>query len=398
MRISTATQNDNAIRAITEQQTRLAKTQSQVASGKRVQTPADDPAAAAQILQLRRALAETEQHDRNTNTVINRLNFEEQAVSDASDVLNRAREIAVQAGGTVLGDVGRAAIATELGQRLEELIGIANRQDASGEYLFAGASVAVQPFASTATGVTYSGDGSSRRVEIGPRQFVVDGHSGGSVFVAIPSGNGTFRTTAVATNTGNGSIDSGTIFDPLAWQSGNYTIQFSSPTAYQVRDAVNTLVASGNYTAGGAIDFRGARVQIAGAPATGDRFTVAPAGIEDVFATLANLQAILAQPVTTSAAQGQLNTAISHALTQLSSGLDHLSSVRAEVGARLSALDTATNSRGALKVELSSTLSGLQDIDYAEAVARMNQQLAGLQVAQQTYAKVSQLSLFDYLR
>ena len=76
MRISTATQNDNAIRAITEQQTRLAKTQSQVASGKRVQTPADDPAAAAQILQLRRALAETEQHDRNTNTVINRLNFE----------------------------------------------------------------------------------------------------------------------------------------------------------------------------------------------------------------------------------------------------------------------------------------------------------------------------------
>ena len=50
------------------------------------------------------------------------------------------------------------------------------------------------------------------------------------------------------------------------------------------------------------------------------------------------------------------------------------------------------------KVELETTTSQLRDLDYAEAVSRMNQQLVGLQAAQASYSKIAQLSLFDYLR
>jgi flagellar hook-associated protein 3 FlgL len=50
-----------------------------------------------------------------------------------------------------------------------------------------------------------------------------------------------------------------------------------------------------------------------------------------------------------------------------------------------------------MAVTLESQLSEIQDLDYAEAVARMNRQLIALQASQQSYAKLSQLSLFNYL-
>jgi flagellar hook-associated protein 3 FlgL len=71
--------------------------------------------------------------------------------------------------------------------------------------------------------------------------------------------------------------------------------------------------------------------------------------------------------------------------------------VRAEVGARLSMLDDVQAAREDFNVEVQRNLSNLQDIDYAEAISRMNRQMLGLQAAQQSYTRVSQLSLFNYL-
>ena len=70
---------------------------------------------------------------------------------------------------------------------------------------------------------------------------------------------------------------------------------------------------------------------------------------------------------------------------------------RAEVGSRLNAIDQAADTRGAESVDLQSLLSDLRDVDYAEAVSRLNQEYTGLQAAQAAYTKISQLSLFDYL-
>jgi flagellar hook-associated protein 3 FlgL len=71
--------------------------------------------------------------------------------------------------------------------------------------------------------------------------------------------------------------------------------------------------------------------------------------------------------------------------------------VRAEVGARLSQLDDVESTRETLKVELARNLSELQDVDYTEAISRMNRQLLGLQAAQESYTRISQLSLFNFL-
>ena len=63
MRISTAGIHHAALNALLGQQSVLSRTQQQIASGKRVQTPADDPVAAVHIMELQRALAESDQFD-----------------------------------------------------------------------------------------------------------------------------------------------------------------------------------------------------------------------------------------------------------------------------------------------------------------------------------------------
>jgi flagellar hook-associated protein 3 FlgL len=60
-------------------------------------------------------------------------------------------------------------------------------------------------------------------------------------------------------------------------------------------------------------------------------------------------------------------------------------------------VDNTSASRDQLTEEISGSVSQLRDIDYAEAISRMNQQLTGLQAAQASYAKIAQLSLFNYL-
>jgi flagellar hook-associated protein 3 FlgL len=89
---------------------------------------------------------------------------------------------------------------------------------------------------------------------------------------------------------------------------------------------------------------------------------------------------------------------MARSLEQLDQSSDHLLGIRAQIGARLSSLDNAESAREDQKVELQRMTSELRDLDYAEAITRMNQQLMGLQAAQASYSRIAQLSLFDYLR
>jgi flagellar hook-associated protein 3 FlgL len=378
-------------------QAQLARTQNQVATGKRVQTPADDPAGSVHIIELQRQLAASSQYAVNSTTVQNRLEASEQGLADSTNLLQRVKELALQANSPTVDAAGRQIIATEIRSRADELLQIANRQDPSGEYLYAGLSTATKPFDNSAAGVSYFGDPGARAVQVSATQKIVDGHSGYEVFLKVPAGNGNFTTAANAANRGTGTIDAGSTVDPPAWVPDNYTIRMTATNAYEVLDGTGAQISTGVYTAGNAIQFRGVRVTIDGAAATGDQFRVATAGSEDLFTTVNKLTSLLTANVATPAQRAQFTTAIGATLAQLDQGLDHLGIVRADVGARLSALDAANGQRDDQKLQWTQALSSLQDVDYAEAVSRMNQQLAGLQAAQQSYAKVAQLSLFNYL-
>lgn len=399
MRISTPAMHYNALRQMMTAQSTLSATQNQIASGKRVNTPADDPVAAVHIMEVQRAMQENEQFSTNASMATNRLSLEESALQDIGSLLQAISEKALQGKNDTIDANSRKMIATELRGQLNAMKDIANRRDANGEYLFAGFSTSAQPFVTNGSTISYVGDQSSRQLQIGPNQKVSDSHSGYQVFMGVTEGNGVFTTSGGATNTGTGSISAGAVNNLAQWVPDDYTIHFLDNAGnYEILDGTSTQIATGTYSADNTISFNGVSVKMTGMPGLNDTFTVARSRTEDMFTTLDKLITSLESNPTTSADRAQFQTEMSAAVQQLQQTHDHILSVRADVGTRLSSLDSAADAQADRKVELQRITSELRDLDYAEAITRMNQQLVGLEAAQASYSRISQLSLFDYLR
>jgi flagellar hook-associated protein 3 FlgL len=400
MRVSTAGMHAATLGLLLDAQARLARTQEQIASGKRINSPADDPIGATRIEALTRQIEAGRQYTRNADAAANRLKFEEQALSDLGSALNRVRELVLQAGNATVDPASRAMIRAEVAGRVQEMLDIANRQDGQGEYLFAGLASQTRPFERTDAGVVYRGDQGQRFQAVGATQRVADGDSGDVVFGRVPGGNGTFVTGPAAGNAGTGVIGVGSVLDPSAWPGGTFTLRFVAANAWEVVDSatpVPNVVASGAYASGQAIEFAGISVEVSGEPVAGDSFTVADAGRVGFFAALDELVATLGSSTATPAGRAQFQSRIAGGLAQLDQSIEHLQRVRAGVGVRLGTLENAVSAQEDLEIDLQSLLSSVRDLDYAEAVSRLNQQYVALQAAQQSLARVGQLSLFDYL-
>jgi flagellar hook-associated protein 3 FlgL len=424
-RLSTSGQHAAAIAQILRQQALLSKTQVQVASGQRVQTPADDPVAATRILGIERAQSQLEQYGKNAGIAADRLNLGEQSMADLGTLLQRVQELTVQANSGAMDNVSLQSIATELKSRREELQQIANRQDGNGEYLFAGFSTGTRPFEDTGGGVSYFGDQGVRQLQISSSQKIADGFQGARVFMDIPEGNGTF-VVSPGTQAGTGIIGVSQVLDATQWNAAaaaaaaaipprahEYTVRFTDPDLNGTADSWELLDANGNpvldngappapvtgtYLDGGAIAFDGVQFAVSGTPAVGDTFEVRPAGTESLFQTLDDLIVALERGADTPQLRAQLGSDVNKALGQLDRSLNHMIDLRTEIGARLSSLDTAASLREDLDFQLTGTLSGIKDVDFAEAISRLNQQMTGLQAAQAAYTRIGQMSLFDYLR
>lgn len=192
MRISTNTFYDLGIGGIQQQSTALLKTQQQVSTGRRMVTPADDPVAAARALDVSQSLAIGQQFDANLDSVAGSLGMEEAILTSVTTLIQDAHATAVSAGNAALNNSDRAALATELRGRYQELLGLANSTDGNGQYLFAGYHSTMVPFVETAPGtVEYRGDQGQRLMQIGPSRQVAVGNSGAEAFMRIKSADGT---------------------------------------------------------------------------------------------------------------------------------------------------------------------------------------------------------------
>ncbi|MHB8813010.1 MAG: flagellar hook-associated protein FlgL [Steroidobacteraceae bacterium] len=396
--ISTLTFQTNALDSIEALDNQISKTQTQLSTGVALQNAADNPAAMAQVNQLNTELSASQQYVSNGNLAGSNLKLEEQALTNATNVLQSAQDLAVQSNNSALSSSQLQDIATQLGQQLQQLVSTANSTDGNGNYLFAGYASTTQPFAQSDTGTTYSGADETSQVQIGESQFISAGDTGSSVFMNIPAGNGTFTTSAAATNTGSASIGPGTVTDPSQWAAGagTYTINFTSPTAYQVTNSAGTVLTQGTYdsTTGGTISFNGIQVALSGAPAAGDQFSVAPAGKSSVFATLQNLITTLNS---TSLNSGQRATQISQAIEQIGAAVNNLNGVQASVGARINAVTASQSSEQSAQTDYQTPVSNLSDTDYAAATTRLSSEEVALQAAEQSYASLAKLSLFNYV-
>jgi flagellar hook-associated protein 3 FlgL len=396
MRIATITFQQNAVSQMQNLQADLAKTQNDLATGKKLHSAADDPSGMAQVNQLNVQLSASQQYVTNGNYASSALQLEEQAMSDATNVLQSARDLAVQANNSALSASQRASIAAELTQQLQNLVAIGNRVDGNGNHLFAGNASGTVPFSQSGNTVSYSGSNLVSQIQIGPNQRISSGDSGATVFMNIPAGNGTFTTSGALTNTGTGSIGVGTVATPGAWVPDTYTITFTSPKDYSVTNSAGTVVTTGNaFKDGDSISFNGIQVPITGTPAAGDTFTVAKAGNASAFSTLQSLISTLSS---SNLSLAQISSQIGGALQQIDNAISNMSNVSASVGARINAITSSQGAAQTLQTNLTASVSQLSDVDYAAAITQLNTEEVSLQAAQQSYASIAQLSLFNYLK
>ncbi|MFO1406040.1 MAG: flagellar hook-associated protein FlgL [Steroidobacteraceae bacterium] len=374
------------------------KLQQQASSGRRLLEPADDPAAAARVAELTAAQGATTQYTENASVAQGRLENEESLLVRAGDLLQRVRELTVQAGtATTTTEAGRS-IAAELRADLAALLDIANTKDARGEYVFAGTRSGAQPFVGSGGAVTYVGDALQRAIRVGVGQYVTDGDTGDRVFGDIPNGTGRFVARAATANVGTLVVGARSLSDPAAWDGGSYVLAFTSPGTWEVRDAANALVQSGTWTDGGTVTFRGVTLALAGAPATGDTVTVGPSSRQSVFATIDRLATALENGGDSAAARAAVANVSGDTLEDLDRALERLGEVRASVGARLQGAENAANVLGDASLSLTREISTLRDADMASTLSALSARLTGLDAAQQTFAKLQGLSLFNYLR
>lgn len=187
MRVSTNLVQQQAINAIIEQQTRTARTQMQLSTGRRILSPSEDPAASASVLDLAKVIDTTKQYQRNADAAESRLQVEEGTLGSMVDLLQRARELMVQAANGSQNAESRKATATEVREILDTMVGLANTKDANGEYLFAGFKTGTQPITDDGAGTyTYNGDQGQRTLQVGPTRHVAVGDSGYDVFMNVP--------------------------------------------------------------------------------------------------------------------------------------------------------------------------------------------------------------------
>jgi len=91
-------------------------------------------------------------------------------------------------------------------------------------------------------------------------------------------------------------------------------------------------------------------------------------------------------------------TDIRRGVGELDDLMQGVSLARANVGTNLNVVDQQTSVIEDTALNLKTTLSSIEDLDYASAITKMNQQMMSLEAAQASFAKVSQLNLFNYIK
>jgi flagellar hook-associated protein 3 FlgL len=404
MRISTQSFYEQSQTAMGAQQSNLLRIQQQLGAGTKLLTPSDDPLAATRGLAVSQSIALGAQYAASRGQAAQTLTMEENALQSVTTVLQNIKGLLVQAGNGALTDADRATIATTLQSNMDQLQGLANTDDGNGQFLFAGYKSASAPFVRQADGsIQYVGDQGRRLMQVDVSRQMAGADDGRSIFQSV-QGSAGYVTATPAGNAGSGVFSATSVVDVADPDYGqDFVISFTSPTSYQVETKTTppVIVAAAAYASGGTISFGGLQISISGAPAAGDSVDVSKAknAGTDVFSAISDVIVALRSPVDNGGPQAQAKVlnALSTANRKITNAHDNVLSVRASVGSRLQELDALAVTGNSRTLSDKSYLSDLQDLDYATAMTEFYQRQTALQASQQTFVRIQQIALFNYL-
>lgn len=418
MRVSTQQLFGRGIESINDVNSQLQKTQLQISSNKKALTPADDPVASTRILQLNQELALNEQYQQNIDMVENSLKFEDGLLGSINDVLQRVRELTINAGNGALNGEDLSFISAEIKERLDQLAGMMNSQDASGEFVFGGFQGKEIPFQQNTSGsYTYQGDEGRRFIQIEASVNIAATENGKSLFVDLPAAKNTFFTEVNPANRASppAIITTGQVVDQETYDEfypEDMVIQFKNGVTgveYDIIASSSGKVISSNnaYVSGSPITAEGVQFEVVGSPYPGDAAATPPVPGDSFFVQSSAKQGALTTVEKliygldnfnpTSEGRAVFDALLEDTLTNLDNAETSIVETRSHIGARLNTVDTTREQHLDVEVLTKEVLSDLQDLDYAEAISNLTMQQFILESAYSTFSQVTGLSLFDRL-
>jgi len=397
MRISTAHAYDAAIERLSQRQQDLSDAQLHMTTGKRVMRASDDPINAARAERALASVSRAGADLRSVEASRNAMTQLEGSLGDAGELLQRVREALVAGGNAGYDDGQRKALADEIRGLRDQLVGIANRGDGAGGYLFGGQGSSTPPFLDAPGGVRFVGTrgatGADRNADL---PMTMDG---ATTWLSAPTGNGVFETRSVTSN-GSSWIDAGSVTDPASITGASYTLRFGAvagATTYSVlKDGVPTALMDVAFVPGRSIAIDGMAFTVSGNPAAGDEYAIVPSRPAlSVFDALDKAAGDLAMPLRSASAMTQ---ATADNLRNLDAVLGRMMASRATAGEALNRIDNVASQLDAATLSARTERSAAEDLDLTEAISDFQNKQTGYEAALKTYASVQRLSLFDYIR
>jgi flagellar hook-associated protein 3 FlgL len=338
---------------IAKNRSQMSDLQNQAASQKRVNKPSDDPLAASRVLSSRIDLQGNKQFSKSLTYAKSFLEFSDQSLGELSDVLVRAKELAISQSSDGAGnEQSRRVVATELDQLYNQMVAIGNRK-LGDRFIFGGYSTQNSPFDDKGN---YAGDEGEMGIHIDKETFLPMNVPGGRIFLGI------------------GVSPDGMVKSAPREAKTLEELQKRLNPAPPEPEQQHTMI-------------RGPAGELVPAP-TEQPGDVKEGGV-NLFHTIRSL---------TTALEANDKSGIQDSLEVLDSALEQVVLTRSQVGSRGTVLDNYMQTIEHQKVDNKTTISALEDADIYSTVSDINKTQSTLQATLETSGKLITPSLLQFLR
>lgn len=190
MRLTTTMTQRSILSAIQSSYARLSDYQKQVATGRRINSPSDDPVGISRVLWLKHSVAQTQQYQANNDIGADEVNAASETINNIMSSLLRVKEIAIYNSNGIASQSQMDAGAREVEEILTNLVASGNIT-INNKYMFAGFQTDTLPFVATFAGgfinaVNYFGDQGQRQIEVSTGRRVIVNYAGSSAVAGSP--------------------------------------------------------------------------------------------------------------------------------------------------------------------------------------------------------------------
>lgn len=385
-----AVQND-----LRRQESKIAHNQAQLASGKKLLSSSDDPLATHYIQSIGQQSEQLRQYMDSITLTRNRLEHHEVLVANSEEYADQAKRTVMEMINGAHSKEDRIAKAREMQEIFGNLLNLANSQDESGNYIFAGTKPKNQPFFRDNQGnVDYAGDDYQRKMKISNQLEMPLNDPGSKLFMEVDNPFGDYTPRYQLQEGSELLLERATTTDSL--DDSVYQITFvdmgNGKFGYQLdKDGSSVLVEEFDPAKG--ISYENLTIQIRGQITAGDSISLKPSDTVSIFDSFKQVIDLEHASVSDASATAEL-----HRLTkEFDATFIHLGKARTDVGARLNTLDIQSDLHEDFKLTLAKSKSAFEDLDYSHAVIEFNENSLALEAAQKAFGKTKDLTLFNYL-